>query len=177
MRLPKKTVLLAVCLFGLSSYAQSSEKKEYEFDSVQVDKIMSVAYENKKARYTEFAQLFNFCQQKPNHQDCQQKYEKATSNYESVKANYSVINMVNTPELQTLLMPEITYPELVDSLKGLGYLKNGMTSDINYEDTLSALNEWLEIHEMEKTSTIYLLHALMVQTEELSQIILDEKLS
>ena len=177
MKLTKLNVLLTTCLLGLSSYVQSAEKNEYTFDSVQVDKIVSVAYDNKKVRYTEFAQLFNFCQQKPKHQDCQQKYEKATSNYEQVKANYAVIRMVNTPELQTLSMPEINYPELVESLQDLGYLEDGITRNIDYKDTLLALNKWLEIHEMEKTSKIYLLHALMVQAEELSQIILDEKIS
>lgn len=177
MNLMKLSTLFAIYLLVLSTYVQSAEKNEYVFDSVQVDKIVSVAYENKKTRYTEFAQLFNFCQQKPKHQGCQQKYEKATSNYEQVKANYTVIRMVNTPELQTLSMPEINYPELVESLQDLGYLDDGITRNIDYKDTLLALNEWLEIHEMEKTSKIYLLHALMVQAEELSQVILDEKVS
>ena len=60
MKLTKLNVLLTTCLLGLSSYVQSAEKNEYTFDSVQVDKIVSVAYDNKKVRYTEFAQLFNF---------------------------------------------------------------------------------------------------------------------
>ncbi|MGR6838199.1 hypothetical protein ACU5DF_03445 [Aliivibrio wodanis] len=179
-------VIQVAMLFGLivlsgishaqsKNYAQEKVLTEYVFDSEQVEKMILLAYENKRSRYTEFAQLFNFCQQKPSHQDCNERYEKVTASYEMVKANYNVLNMVNSKELQYLMMPEINYPELVTALQDLGYLKDGMTSDVNYSDTLTALNQWLVMHDMETTEHVYLLHSLMIRTEELAQVILDEK--
>ncbi|NOH98219.1 hypothetical protein [Vibrio sp. 99-70-13A1] len=145
------------------------------YNEEQVNAIISLAFETKSTRYTEFARLFNRCQKQPNHPDCGDSYTAKRTQYEIAKANHAVLQMVYKDEFKYLLMPEVNSPELVVSLQSLGYLNSRSGEDVSYEDTLTALNHWLSANRMRETRDIYLLHALLVRAEELSQRLLNEQ--
>ncbi|MGF1694117.1 hypothetical protein L4D20_13415 [Vibrio kyushuensis] len=143
------------------------------FNQASVDAVISMAYQTKSARYTDFAQLFNLCQKRPQDERCGDEYKTKRTNYEVAKSNHGALVMVNTPEFQSLFMPEVNYPEFVGSLKALGYLDSDLesskTNQINQEQLLVALNRWLDSNGFEQTSEIYFMHALLVRAQELSQ--------
>lgn len=157
--------------------SMSKQSVEHLFVEEEIQTMISVAYQTKSTRYANFATLFNLCQKQPEDARCGDEYTQKKSHYETANANHAVLTMVYGQEFKYLLMPEVNYPELVEALRNLGYLGNGIERDVNYSDTLAALNEWLMSHNMPKTDDIYFLHALLVRTEELSQLLRDEEVS
>ncbi len=144
------------------------------FPAKPVEKMIAVAFENMSLRYTSFATQFNFCQQQPKHTDCGDSYDHKRSQYQIAKGNHDVMEQVYSQNMKALLMPEMAYVELVDSLRELAYLPVGPDVDTRYVDTLDAVNEWLILHDMPKTEQVMFLHALMIQAEALNQQIRDE---
>ncbi|MCG9626535.1 hypothetical protein L1D34_17025 [Vibrio mediterranei] len=171
------TSLLALMSSGAVASVNKTENIETLFPAEQVEKMIDLAFENMSIRYTVFATQFNYCQQHPKHSDCGDSYQKKRTQYQIAKGNHDVLEQVFNQQMKTLVMPEMAYPTLVDSLRELAYLDSSANSDIRYIDTLHAVNEWLDMHEMPQTEHVYFLHALMIRTEALSQQIRDEDLS
>ncbi|MGF1755258.1 hypothetical protein L4C33_16895 [Vibrio makurazakiensis] len=158
----------------LASSVMASPNSEVEVDRLfkteSVDAVISMAFETKSSRYTEFAQLFNLCQKRPNDERCGDEYKGKRTRYEVAKSNYGALLMVNAPEFRTLPMPEVNHPEFVNSLKVLGYLKSDL-DNVSKEQALFALNQWLVMNDFEMTSDVFLMHALLVRAQELSQLL------
>ncbi|MEZ9764847.1 hypothetical protein AB4278_18320 [Vibrio splendidus] len=162
-----KTAVLLAAAF-VSQTATAEVEKDALFNQASVKAVVDMAFQTKSERYTEFATLFNLCQKLPNDPQCGEKYTAKRTSYEVAKANHDVLLMTNNPQFITFMMPQSNYDEVVTALKKLGYL-NEMQEKVEYAQTLDALNEWLVLHDFVETDEIYLMHALMVRAEELSQ--------
>ncbi|MEZ9722516.1 hypothetical protein AB4354_09220 [Vibrio splendidus] len=166
----KTAVLLVAAFISQTATAQTDEALSTDslFNQTSVKAVIDMAFRTKSERYTEFATLFNLCQKLPKNPQCGEKYEAKRTSYEVAKANHDVLLMTNNPQFIALMMPPSNYDEVVTALKTLGYLKKNQ-GNVEYAQTLDALNQWLVLHNFSKTEDIYLMHALLVRAEELSQ--------
>ncbi|MCK6263469.1 hypothetical protein KP803_09305 [Vibrio sp. ZSDE26] len=169
-------ILSVVSIISLSiapaalSQTSSDESVSTLFNQTSVDAVISVAYQTKSTRYSEFAQLFNLCQKHPVDERCGEEYKLKKSHYEIAKSNHGALVMVNTPEFRSLFMPPVNYPEFVGSLTALGYLSEEQEQEkLKQEQVLAALNQWLDLNGFDQTTEIYFMHALLVRAQELSQ--------
>lgn len=171
-----RRVMISSLLAVLGSKVQAQDV-EALFPPKQVEKMIDVAFENMSVRYTSFATQFNFCQQQPKHAECGEPYQEKRTQYQIAKGNHDVLEQVYSQQMRTLVMPEMAYPDLVDSLRDLAYLPQGPDADTRYVDTLHAVNEWLSLHDMPNTEQVMFLHALMIKAEAINQQIRDEDVS
>tara|TARA_Y100001956_G_scaffold62423_1_gene62433 strand:+ start:860 stop:1378 length:519 start_codon:yes stop_codon:yes gene_type:complete len=170
-----KSILYAVsfCL-AVFSFASFSEDEAVGFNQSAVELSIKQAYQLKSARYTDFAVMFNFCQQKPTHSDCGEKYAQLQSDYQWAEANYKVLLMVWQSEFRTLLMPKVSEQELTHDLQTLGYVESSQLSQP--EAIQKATAKWLSNNDMTYDGNIYLLHQLMIRTEAMASSSLESQL-
>ncbi|GEA61146.1 hypothetical protein [Vibrio comitans] len=154
-------IALVCVVFAFNSVASEVDGL---FPEVRVNHFIDLAFSEKSDTYTEYAILFNFCQQRAEHADCKQPFQDAESRYKVAEANHKVLLMVASTDMKTLEMPLAGEHELTQLLAKQGYLdETSQTTTL-----LSALNLWLKDNSLPPTDKVYFLHSLMVKVDSAS---------
>ncbi|GEM79025.1 hypothetical protein [Vibrio superstes] len=153
-----------ICLF-LAFNSMASEVDEL-IPQAKVDHFIELAFSQKSSTYTEYAVLFNFCQQRAEHADCKKPFEEAESRYKVAEANHKVLLMVANTDMKSLEMPVAGEQELTSLLAEQDYVDEEVA---HTSALVNALNLWLEDNQMPQTDKVYFLHSLMVKVDSAHQ--------
>jgi hypothetical protein len=168
---------LGLCLLGAVSWNAAAntqgaaaevkgEKLPSDLFEPQVtEKLFSKAYDYKAKAYGDYAVLFNLCQQEPKHSRCGEELEFYKAAYHRAKATHEAIIMAGSEQFKELMLPAVAYEQLSDDLIQLGYLNKA--DDIQLNQIMTALNQWLADYHLKPTHDIYLLHGYAVSLDAL----------
>ncbi|GAL33466.1 hypothetical protein JCM19240_2162 [Vibrio maritimus] len=160
MKMPIKMLVTSVLMLpGLTSLANASEQNSLE----QVAHFQHLAFENKAKTYTDYARLFNLCQQKPNAMQCGKEYRDAEQMYLSAKARSDVLDLLIKGDNFRAPLPESAQVDLTKALIEVGYL-DGVNVP-SEKQLLAAVNKWNKQNNIERTDRLLLIQLMMIQID------------
>lgn len=164
------SVLLSVFSLQTMAAESDSELAAAVFPEAQLQPLVKKTYSEMSRRYTIFAELFNYCQQKPKSEDCQQPYEDVKQNYTASKAIYDTVEMSLLPQFMLLEAPQGSFSSLNAALVKLNYLDAEIpVEQLTQAALLPAVNKWLKAHDLPATDKLYLLQTLLIESDNLQQ--------
>lgn len=168
----KNMLLVLLSVFSMQSMAVESkpELAVAVFPKEQLQPLVKKTYSEMSRRYTIFAELFNYCQQKPKSEDCQKPYQDVKQSYTAAKALYDTVEMSLLPQFMLLEAPQGSFSSLNVALVKLNYLDAELPAEeLSEAALLPAVNKWLKAHDLPATETLYLLQTLLIESDNLQQ--------
>ncbi|USD63680.1 hypothetical protein J4N45_22180 [Vibrio sp. SCSIO 43140] len=158
---------VSVSALAADSDTQSMTEASHKelFDEQVIGRFIDNAFAHKSDTYTDYAILFNLCQQDPNNELCGSELDVQKAQYQRAKASHDSLAMVWKSEFKDLMLPPMAYQQMVNELKQLGYLTQ--STDVPVAKVHAALNQWLVKQGLAPTQEIYLMHGYLVSSAAL----------
>lgn len=160
MNMPFKTI--AVTLLMLTGLVTAADATEHN-DLALVAHFQHLAFENKANRYTDYARLFNLCQQKPKAEQCGNKYRNAEQTYLSAKARSDVLGLLVKADNYHAPLPGTAHVDLAKALNKIGYLAEA--NQYSEKQLLDAVNSWNQHNNFEPSDRLLLIQLVMIQID------------
>lgn len=171
----QKLLYLFILATGVS-FAQSMPSTEDPYGSVEnvlpkekVEPLINDSYALLSTAYTDFARLFNICQNDPGNEACDERFDLVKSCFKKVESNNTVLKALATSDLKPIHLPEFQLIELQRSLSKLGYIpKIQQEDDLNRSALMQGLSSWTDANDLPEANEIYLMHLVLVRSQLLA---------
>ncbi|WP_295890492.1 hypothetical protein [uncultured Vibrio sp.] len=160
MKLLNKTFTLSMLMMMGTAFAEAS------LPQIQLERIshyQEIAFENRASKYTDYAQLFNLCQQTPNATACGKEYKQAEQTYLTAKARSDVLDLLVKADNYMAPLPGSAYKDLASVLETTGYISD--FENVSDKQLLTAVNQWNQDNGFDETDRLLLIQLILIQTD------------